>query len=118
MKRLFYLLAIVAMGTVVSAQNNIKVDRFLLLNIEEIQKNTQLETHIVPEGKVWSIESVLTNFETHSVTMIIGEEEYHIAFGEVRRSVVLPFYLPSGTKFQLGSKEGSAIASIQVLIIE
>ena len=117
MKRLLYLLVFITMGTVVCGQDNLKVARFLIVNVENMKK-TELETHIVPEGEVWSLESVLTDFETQSVFIIMDDGEYHLPFGEVRRSVCLPFYLPSGTKFQLGAKEGPAIVSIQVLIID
>ena len=117
MKRLLYLLVFITMGTVVCGQDNLKVDRFLIVNVENM-KNTELETHVVPESEVWSIESVFTHFETHSVSIIIDEEKYHIPFGEVRRSVCLPFYLPSGTKFQLGTEEGPAILSIKISKLE
>lgn len=118
MKRLFNVLIFICLATILNGQDNLKVDRFIIINVEDM-KETELETHVVPEGEVWSIESVFTHFETHSVSIIIDEVKYHIPFGEVRRrSVVLPFYLPSGTKFQLGAKEDQAIVSIRVLIIE
>jgi len=117
MKRLFFVLIFICSVTILNGQDNLKVDRFMIVNVVKM-KNTELETHVVPEGEVWSIESVFTHFETHSVSIIIDEVKYHIPFGEVKRNSILPFYLPSGTEFQFGSKEGPAIVSIRVLIIE
>ncbi len=65
----------------VYGQESLKVDRFLLVKIED-RKNTEMKAYVVPEGEVWSIESGFTHLETKTIFIAIDEVEYHIPFGE------------------------------------
>ncbi|MFH0757258.1 MAG: hypothetical protein V2B15_08230 [Bacteroidota bacterium] len=120
MKKIFIVLALVLATSTLYSQDNLKADRYLMLDAKH-ERDPELETHTVPEGEVWKIESAICHREVETINLRISEVSYVIGVYEEKESLApkLPFYLPAGTEFKLWTSDGyPGLVSICVLKIE
>ncbi len=99
-KKLTTLALIIVATTFIQAQSNLVFNQALLLTLS----NT--DSHIVPQGKVWKIETSNLNGTNQSVWFLLNGTPFN--FGAHNVGVSGPIWLPEGTEISFGGVPGNA----------